>query len=104
MLQALDSNTFTINETPLEEVEKFTYLGSTKTQNATLDLKLGTRLGKAASTFRRLTKRVWRNKHLPVLTKVRVYEACVLSILLYGAESWPTYRPQESRLETYGSS
>jgi len=101
MSHAHDSHTFTINETPLKEVENFIYLGSTITRNATLDLELGTRIGKAASTFGRLTKRVWRNKYLSVRTKVRIYEACVLSILLYGAESWPTYRPQESRLSAF---
>jgi len=43
----IETHTFTINETPLEKVEKFTYLGSTMTQYATLNLKLGIRLCKA---------------------------------------------------------
>ena len=53
---------------------------------------------KASTVFGRLTKRVWKNQHLSFRTKVRVYEACDLSILLYGAVTWVTYRQQESRL------
>jgi len=45
--------------------------------------------------------RVWKNRHLSILTKVRVYEACVLSILLYGSETWATYRCQESKLSAF---
>ena len=101
MSQATESHHFTINETTLDDVEKFTYLGSTLSKNTTLDQEIATRLGKASTTFGRLTKRVWKNRHLSIRTKVHVYEACVLSILLYGAESWATYRPQESKLSAF---
>lgn len=40
---------------------------------------------------------MWRTKQLTTTTKTRVYEACVLSILLYGAEGWLT---QESSLDS----
>lgn len=96
-----DNHQFTINDTTLDRVNKFTYLGSTMTSNATLDQEISVRLGKAASTFGRLSKRVWNNKQLSICTKVRVYDACVLSVLLYGAETWPTYRRQESRLSAF---
>ena len=61
------------------------------------------RLGKPSTTFGRLTKCVWKNCHLSTRTKVWVYKACVLSILLYGAESWATYRSQESKLNAFNS-
>ena len=34
-------------------------------------------------------------------TKLRVYQACVLSTLLYGSESWTTYAGQEKRLNSF---
>jgi len=34
-------------------------------------------------------KKVWRNKHINLQTKLRLYEALILSTLLYGAEVWP---------------
>ena len=101
MSQSQDKHIFTIKDTALEDVDSFTYLGSTMTTNTTLDKEISTRLGKSASTFGALTSRVWRNRHLSNRTKTRIYEACVLSILLYGGECWPTYRSQESRLSAF---
>jgi len=101
MSQSSDTCLFTIDDTTLEHVEEFLYFGSTISKNTTVDQELSIRLGKASTTFGRPTKRVWKNRHLSIHTKVRVYEACVLSILLYGAESWATYRPQESRLSAF---
>ena len=99
--QADDDKRFNINETTLENVEKFKYLGSTMKANLSLDLELATRIGSASTNFGKLTKRVWRNNHLTLHTKVRVYEACVLSLLLYGSECWTTYRQQEDRLSAF---
>ena len=51
----------------------------------------------------RLNKRVWSNKLLTTNTKVRVYEACVFSTLLYSSIVWTTYASQENRLNTFYS-
>ncbi len=66
-----------------------------------LETELNQRIGKAASTFGNLQVRVWSNKKLKIHTKVQIYEACLLSILLYGCESWPTYSRQERRLNAF---
>ena len=63
------------------------YLGSTITDNLSIDSELNKRIGKAAMTLSRLTKRVWSNNKLLGHTKVNVYKACVISTLLYGSES-----------------
>jgi len=101
MSQATDSPTFSIDDTTLQEVDKFTYLGSSLSKSATVDSEKSTRLGIASTNFGKLTKRVWNNRHLSTKSKVRVYEACVLSILLYGVETLATYRPQESKLSAF---
>ncbi|KAL8602544.1 hypothetical protein ACOMHN_062332 [Nucella lapillus] len=49
----------------------------------------------------RLSKRVWENSMLTIKTKTQVYQACVLSTLLYGSESWILYTRQERRLNTF---
>ena len=77
-----DNHQFTITDITLDRVKKFTYLGSTMTSTPTLDQELSDRLEKAASTFGRLSKRVWHNKQLLICSIVRIYEACVLSVLL----------------------
>ncbi|KAI8493861.1 hypothetical protein Bbelb_282080 [Branchiostoma belcheri] len=48
-----------INNYELEVVPKFTYLGSTVTNNLSLEAELNGRIGRAATTFARLQKRVW---------------------------------------------
>ena len=88
----------TIDDYELEAVNQFTYLGSTVCSNLSLDAELNKRIGKAATTLARLTTRVWENTKLSVKTKMAVYNACVLSKLLYRSETWTTYAKQEKRL------
>ena len=90
-----------IGDHTLEVVEDFAYLGSTISSNLSLDAELSTRIGKAATAMARLTKRVWSNAMLSTNTKMRIYEACVVSTLLYGSESWTLYSRQERRLKTF---
>ena len=80
----------TLSDEALKIVENFSYLSSILSNNFTLDKELNTRLGKVATSFGRLSKRVCSNKSLTLLTKLKVYHACLLSILLYGAETWTT--------------
>ena len=84
-------HTIRINEKDLEVVNQFQYLGSTTTKSLSLDTEISKRIGKATTTLGKLTKRVWDNKHLTNITKVKVYRTCVISTLLYGSESWATY-------------
>ena len=59
------------------------------------------RIGKASAAMAHLTKRVWENTMLTIKTKTQVYQACVLSTLLYGSESWTLYAQQQRRLNTF---
>ena len=79
-------------ETVLKSVQQFTYLGCAISSNAKIDGEIDNRLAKANCAFGRLYKRVWNNKHLRIKTKISVYRAVVLTTLLYGSESWVTYR------------
>ena len=91
----------TIGETVLKNVHQFTYLGCTITSNAKIDREVDNRLAKSNSAFGRLYDRVWRNKHLKKATKISVYRAVVLTTLLYGSESWVTYRHHMRLLERF---
>ena len=91
----------TIGETVLKTVHRFTYLGCRITLDTKIDRKVDNRLGKLNSTFGRLSNRVWKNKHLKKGTKISVYRAVVLTTLLYGPESWVTYRHHLRLLERF---
>ena len=91
----------TIDDYELDAVKEFTYLGYTVTDNLSLDSEIDKRIGKAATTLARLTSRVWTNPKLTVKTKMTVYNACVVTTLMYGSETWTTYARQEKRLNSF---
>ena len=76
-------------------------MGSTITDNLSIDSELSKRIGKAAMTLSRLTKRVWSNNKLSDHTKVNVYKACVISTLHYVSEFWTMRAHQEKRLNVF---
>ena len=78
----------------LESVTKFCYLGSVMTSSVTLDEEINTRIGKAGTSIGKLSQRAWNTKMLTTRTKVRIYETCILSTLLYGSETWTSYAGQ----------
>ena len=63
-----------INDYTVEVVQDFTYLGSNISNNLSLDTEINRRIGKAAVTMAKLSKRVWENKMLTENTKMRVYQ------------------------------
>ena len=91
----------TIDYYEIDVVEQFTYLGSTITDSLFLDTEIDKRIVKAATTLARLTSQVWANPKLTVKTKMVVYNACVVSTLMYGSETWTTYARQEKRLNSF---
>ena len=85
-----------IHNYKLEVVHEFVYMGSSITDNLSIDSELNKRIGKAATTLSRLTKRVWSINKLSDHPKVNVYKACVISTLLYGSESWTKWLQTDS--------
>ena len=67
------------------QVEDFCYLGS-MISSPLQDLRL--RRGMAWSVFWKL-ETVWHSQSLNLETKLRLFDSLVLSVMLYGAESWP---------------
>ena len=90
-----------IDNDQLEVVHEFTSLGSTITDNLSLDAELNKRICKAATTLGRLATCVWENSKLTTKTKMAVYNARVVSTLLYGSEAWTTYSKQEPKLNSF---
>ena len=84
MLQSSNICFITIDDTTLKNVEKFTYLRSTITKNTTVDQELYA-TSQGLHHFCSSDKCIWKNHHFSIHTKVPADEACVLSILLYGA-------------------
>ena len=66
-----------------------------------MDAGVECRLAKASKAFGALRKAVFLDRNLSLRTKRKVYQACVLSDLLYGAECWIPLRRQVKQLKTF---
>ena len=76
--------------------DNFKYLGSTISSNLSLDVEINASIGKAVTAMAKLNKMVWQNIHLTMNTRLKVYQTCVTSILLYGSETWTPNARQEA--------
>ena len=85
----------------LEVIHELVYLGSTITDNLSIDSELNKRIGKAAMVLSRLTKHVLSKNKLSDHTNVNVYKARVISTLLYGCESWTMRAHQEKMVNVF---
>ena len=56
----------------LSVVDNYKYLGSTISSNLSLDVEKNVRIGKAATVMAKLSKRVWQNINLTVVTTSNV--------------------------------
>lgn len=91
----------TISDTPLEQVDHFSYLGSILSTQCTVEKDVDNRIHAAHVAFGRLSHRVFQNKDLRMGTKLMVYQAVVISTLLYGCETWTLYRRDIKKLERF---
>ena len=92
---------FTLGSVDLKTVDSFKYLGSILSSSCDIENEIQSRIRLASSSFGKLKDRVFLNRNLTPLTKIKVYTAVCLSILLYGSETWTLYRAQIRRLEAF---
>ena len=77
-----------VDETTLNPVKEFTYLGSIIASDGHIEAELQRRMSKASMSFGRLRERLWNNHNVSIRVKGKIYRAIILSTLLYGAETW----------------
>ena len=71
----------------LEVVPEFCYLGDMLSAGGGCELAAITRCKCAWGKFRQLLP-LLTNRHLPLLTRAKVYSSCVRSVMLHAAETW----------------
>lgn len=87
----------------VEPVKSFVYLGSMVTDNGSLKPEILRRRALAASALQSLWKPLWRHQTISRKTKLRIYNSAVLSILLYGSETWPLNDTLAKRIDGFDS-
>jgi exonuclease III len=76
-----------LNGSAIQNVSTFKYLGAQITSHGSDLLEVTVRIRQAMAAFTSMQS-IWRDQTLTPILKLRLLRACVLSILLYGAESW----------------
>ena len=90
-----------MNGPELQVVDKFTYLGSTLARAVHIDDEVTTRTAKASVAFGRLCTNVWERNRIRLDTKLKVYKAVVLPILLYACETWTVHQRHAKKLNHF---
>jgi hypothetical protein len=90
-----------IKKQEIEIVNLFYYLGCIISRDQRIDKEIESRLMKATSAFHILRNIIWHRKVISIDAKLRIFRACVLSVLLYGSEVWLLTMAQKSRITSF---
>ena len=82
------------------QVSNFAHHGVIISNDRSMDRELSARIWQASGAFNQLSN-IWKNRNIQTNTKIRIYKAAVLTILLYGSEVWNTTKKQHHRLEVF---
>ena len=80
--------------------EIFTYLGSIVRQDGCTNKDIQSKLSKVRNAFRSLNA-VWKSSQYSIKTKLKLYQSCILSTLLYGAECWRMTQHDLAKLSSF---
>lgn len=72
----------------LAQCTNFRYLESTASNNAQIDKEIMNEIDIASIAFDKLQHRLWKNRHVSIKVKCKVYRGVILSFLINGAKSW----------------
>ena len=91
---------FNIGGDEIQDVEKFTYLGSIVSSEGGTDQDIVARIGKATTAFN-ILRPIWRSRAISVKTKLRISNTNLKSVLLYACETWRVIKASNNRIQTF---
>ena len=95
-----DETIIKINNEPIENVKKFTYLGVVFTDKYNDSMEIKRRLAIAKNVTVALTK-IWKDKNICLRTKKRLLTSLVFPIATYGAECWWLKQSERNRIDSF---
>ena len=81
-----------IDGTLLEDVNTFKYIDAKLTSDGVSDNELRIRLS---------TRKIWNSKNITFHVKFNLYNSLILSILLYGCETWTIMEREEKNIQAF---
>ena len=95
-----NNDPITVEGENLEVVEKFTYLGSVINHQGGTTIDVQTRINKVRFSFSQLNN-IWNSGNISYKTKLRLFNSNVMSVLLYGSETWFLSTRSQSSLQVF---
>ena len=84
----------------MECIDDFAYLGSVQSEDAGSAAGVARRMEITAGGMRNL-RNIWFSQRMKIATKVRIYQLCVMTILLHCSETWTLTNACCSRLQSF---
>ena len=89
-----------VDDEILQQVDKFTYLGTQIREDGKTDKEIERRINIAKERFGSMSK-LLTTKRLKLETKIRILKCYVFSLLTYGSEAWTLTKALENRIEAF---
>jgi len=89
-----------IDNTSFEKVKEFKYLGTTLTNQSSVQEEFKSRL-KSGNTCYHSVQNLLSSRLLSINAKIKIYGAIILPFVLYGCETWLLTLREERRLRVF---
>ncbi|XP_075157756.1 uncharacterized protein LOC142231022 [Haematobia irritans] len=99
-INASNNDTIAVNRKPIENVNTFCYLGSIITSEGGSSEDIKNRLNKGRAAFASLEK-VWRSTYISRNTKIKIFNASIKSVILYGCETWNSANKELQAIQVF---
>jgi hypothetical protein len=93
------SHNIKINNSSFERVEEFKYLGTLKNQNS-IQEEIKSRL-KSGNVFYNSVQNILSSSMLSKNIKIKIYRTIILSVVVYGCETWSLTLREERRVRVF---
>ena len=95
-----DNKKLTLNNTAVERVYSYKYLGTWINSNGDASKEIRCRVEIARTGFFKMRK-IFSNRDLSLELRIRMFKCYVLSILLYGVEAWTLMEADLKKIEAF---
>jgi hypothetical protein len=89
-----------INNSDIERVNQFKYLGSIVTNNSNISSEISHRIN-MGNTCYYVLRNILRSKLLKKDTKCKIYKTLTRPVVLYGCESWTITKKEEENINIF---
>ena len=87
-----------IDQTVLENVDNFKYLGSVKSSDGSCKKDINARIAMAKQSMTQLNN-IWKDRSIPISLKYKLLKSLVWPKMLYGCETWTMKKADEKKVE-----